>query len=105
MAGRDKIDIVAALLLEMDHDGGQVPGRDLFPFAAVADVPVLAENAKKIAVGEKNSPRAVAPHQGVFLAEVGAVGGHHRLIPGAANPQFAVMPVHPAIVRTEGALI
>jgi hypothetical protein len=52
-------------------------------------------------MGKKDGAGAVASHQGVFFAEMGRIGRHHREVPGAAQPQLAVMPVHQAVPGTE----
>jgi hypothetical protein len=71
----------------------------------VADLIVLAEDAVKIAMGEKDGAGAAAAHQGVFFAEMGAIGGGDGQIAGAAQAPLPVMAVHQAIVGTEGAII
>ena len=104
VAGGDEIDIVAAPLLEIEHHGGQILDADLLAFPPVADLVVLAKNAVQVAVGEKDGAGPLAAHQGVFLAEMGPIRRHHGLIPGAAQPQLPVMPVHQAVPGTEIAL-
>ena len=104
VGGGDEIYIVAALFLEIEHDGRQVPGGDFLAFPAVTDLIVLAKDAVDIAVGKKDGTRALLPHQGVFFPEMGSVRRDYRLIPGAAQAPLAVVPVHQAIMGTEMAL-
>jgi hypothetical protein len=68
-----KIDIVAAQILEAEHDLGQPIRRDLSSFSQVADFVILAEKAEQIAVGKKDRPRPSDSHQGLLLAEVGVI--------------------------------
>jgi hypothetical protein len=56
MSRSDKIDVMTAGPLELQHHPGQSFERDFPAFAQMADGVVLAEKATEVAVGEKNCP-------------------------------------------------
>jgi hypothetical protein len=62
MRRRYKIDIMAAQILEAEHNLGQSIESDLSSFSQVADLIILAEKAEKIAVGKKDRPRPSDSH-------------------------------------------
>ena len=87
---------MASLLLELYHHLRQmVRGYDL-PHAEVADLPVLAKNAPKVAAGKEDGPRTMIPDQDVFLAKMRGVTGDLQLFAGTAYTASTAMPVDPA---------
>src|SRR5918992_1987482 len=78
MLGRDPVDVVTAVLLELEHHAGQALAGDLLALDLPADVEVLAEDAAQVAAAEEDRARAAPAAQAVLLAEVREVGRHHR---------------------------
>ena len=58
VAGRDEIDVVTTLFLQLQHHFGECLRRYLVTCALLTDVPVLAENAAQVAPAEKNRARS-----------------------------------------------
>ena len=58
------ITVVAPRLLQSQHEVGQRPGGCFPPLAALADLPVLAEDAGEAAPGEEDGPRAEPTGEG-----------------------------------------
>ena len=85
MRGGDKIDVMAAAILQSQHHLGQVPRRDLPPGLLLADVIVLTEEAGEIAAGEEYGARAGTANKAVLLPEVGGVAGDACKPAGAAE--------------------
>ncbi len=98
----NKIDIMAPLLLEMNHDAGQFLRRYGDALTAMADIVVLTENAVEIAVGEENRSRSPPPHQWFLFSKVRPIARHHCLAPGATISHFSLEAVHFAEPRAEG---
>jgi hypothetical protein len=69
----------------------------------MADLIILTEEAKKIAMGKKNRPRTAGSHQGLFLSKMRAIAGKDRQPSGAAKAFLIFQAVHPAIPRAEAA--
>ena len=65
-----KIDVVAADVLEMQHDRGQLLRVNSLTVTFMADIVILAEVTHQIAVGEKDRPRPFSTHQRCFFAEM-----------------------------------
>ena len=84
--GGDQVDVVAPPDLKREHHLRQPLGGDGLAQAAVADVPVLAEDAAQVAAGEEDRPRAALADQDILLAEVRAVAMDQALAAGAADP-------------------
>ena len=84
MLGSDQVDVVAPPALQVEHDPRQIFRPDFHAGVGLADVVVLAEDAAKIAAGEKDGAAAVPSAQAVLLAVVGSEARH-------ASP-----PAHPA---------
>lgn len=55
LGGRHKVDIVGALLLEMQKNPGQLSGGDGLSKVFVADGVILTENATEGTAGKKDS--------------------------------------------------
>ena len=54
--GSDKVDVVAARLLQFDHDPGHVGRGGGFAPAQMADVIILTEDAPEVTVGQEDGP-------------------------------------------------
>ena len=104
MGGGDEVDVVTAQVLQVDHDPGQVTVGDLHPVALVADVPVLAEAAAQVAVGEEDGAGAMRPHKRGFLPEVRRIAGHLCQPSGLAGAQLVLVAVHMAFPRAKVAI-
>ena len=104
MRGRDKVDVVAARMLEREHYAGEIGVAGPRPITAVVDFPVLAEDAEQVAVREEDRPRAVFADQRSLFAEVGTVGGDLEGIGAAADTLLARHAVDSTLARAEAAL-
>jgi hypothetical protein len=69
----------------------------------MADLIILTEEAKKVAMGEKNRPRTARSHQGLFLSKMRAIAGKDRKPSGAAIAFLIFQAVRPAIPRAKTA--
>jgi hypothetical protein len=69
-----EVDVVAAALLQGQHGIGQLAMRRALTVTPVVDLPVLAEAAQQVAVGEEDGAGATAADQLPLLAVVGAGG-------------------------------
>ena len=85
MAGRDKVDVVAALRLQAEHHLGQFIWFDLTADAFLADLPVLAEGTAQAAPGKKEGARAVRPTQRIFFTMVSTIAVDHGVCTSAAH--------------------
>jgi len=99
----NEIDVVAAQILEVEHHPGQLGGLGFAAFAEVADLEILAEEAKEIAVGEEDRPRSPCSHQRVLFYEMGAMAGNHGFQACPAKSLFACLTVYLALPRAEPA--
>ena len=104
VAGRDQVDVMAARLLQPDHDPGQLFGLDLLAGVGLADVVILAILTAQVTVGEENRPGTAPAAQGVLLAQVRPVAAHPGQFAGAADAQFPAAPVHTAFPAAAGAV-
>jgi hypothetical protein len=73
MGRGDKIDVVAALFLQREHDIGQFLERNLCAFSEMADRIILAEQAAEIAVAHEDSPGAKPAHQRLLFTKMRAI--------------------------------
>ncbi|MEI2769540.1 MAG: hypothetical protein V9G98_01945 [Candidatus Competibacter sp.] len=105
MAGRDEVDVVATLLLQVEHHAGQRLRRNCPPRPLLADFPILTKHATQVAPGKKDRPRSSPAAQRIFLAMMWTAAMHHRLFAGVAHhPLERLPPVHPAITSAQIAL-
>jgi len=106
MGGADEVDIMATLGLEMEHHEGHFFRFYLPALAQLADLVVLTKLASQVAPGEEDGPRAMIPHQGRLLAEMGVVTGNHGPLPGAASGPFgAQKPIGATFPRANSTLL
>jgi hypothetical protein len=90
VGGGHQVDVVAALALEPHHDICKLVRGDVVAGPEMADLMVLAENAREIAGAEEYRARAARARQGLLFTEVR---------PGACNkdlsgqPAFSPLPV------------
>jgi hypothetical protein len=103
MGWRDKVDVVASKLLQMEHHPCQLVRGNFLPFTQMADLVILAEKAEEIAMTEKNGSRPPCSDQGVLFAEMGAVAGNHGPQACSAEPLLVSLPVYLAFPRAEPA--
>ncbi len=102
MAGRHKVDIVAALLLQAEHHAGQLFGLHLLPHANLADLVILAVLAGQVAPGEKDGARSTPAHQGGLLAKVRTIAGDNGPLAGvAAGALCAQAAIHAALAGAQ----
>jgi hypothetical protein len=101
--GGYEVDIVASLLLEMNHDVRKFLGRHPLSLTTVADIVVLAKYAVEITVGKEDGPRSSSPHQWSFFSEVGSETRHYRVPCTPTMSLFSREAVHLAHPGTQGA--
>jgi hypothetical protein len=71
----------------------------------MTDVVILAKNAPKITMGEKDGPRTAISNQGRLLAEMGKGTRDHELRPGLADSHLPVQAIDVALPRTKPTLL
>ena len=87
-----KFYIVTPLLLQGQHNTGQIAVRNFLAAALMADVEVLTEQTHQVAMGEKDRSGAMPAHERILFPKMGI---------GARNPGRGVsLPAPP----TSGAL-
>jgi hypothetical protein len=102
--GGHKVDIVRALVLQVQHHVGQFGNGDGMAQALLGNLKVLAEGAGQRAMGEKDGAGAVFPGNGGFLSKVEQVPGHDHVGSGAAGAGFAGLAVGSAGVAAQAAV-
>jgi len=70
MSGCDKVDVMAAYLLQIEHHFRQPLIVILTAVTLVGDGPVLAEHAMEVTVGKKDSTRSVLSNEGYLFAKM-----------------------------------
>jgi len=105
VGGRNDVDVPTTRELEVAHRVGESRGRRLDPLSELAQVVVLAEDAREVAVGEEDRSRAVAPDERRLFAKVGTDARYDRRGARTALARFAMQPSRAALVRTEDARI
>jgi len=101
----DKVDVVAAEVLEKYHDTSQVL---IFNFLAIAFMgygPVLAKDTAKITVREKNGTRTVLPNQRYLLTKMGVGRINHGFDRCLAEPPFALLTINSTLPGAKFALL
>jgi len=68
MGGGNKIDIVAARILKINHHAGYLPVCHLLAFTLVADVVILTKNAQQITKSKKYCAGTVFADKGRFFS-------------------------------------
>ena len=101
MVRTDEIDIVASLLLQIQHVRGEHTAGNLCPIPFLADQIILAESASHCAIGEENRSGATLPDKWRLLAEMRASTGDCREESAPAVSPFAGQAVDMACARTE----
>ncbi|MDY6951901.1 MAG: hypothetical protein SWE60_10330, partial [Thermodesulfobacteriota bacterium] len=86
---------------EEKHGLCKVRGRKDNPCPLMADVVILAEEAKKIAMGEEYRPRSVLSYKGAFFSKMGAVARHDGQLPGLADAPVTGKTIYSTGPRTE----
>ena len=73
-------------------------------FAQMADLPVLTEHTEEIAIGHKDGPGPLSPHQRVFLSKMRIETRHHGRPAGTTNAFFVLQPVDFTLAGTKTAI-
>src|SRR6266404_6292855 len=68
--GRHEVDVVAAGVLQIEHDFCELAGTYLGAFAELARLEILTKDTAQIAPAEKNRARSVPAAQTVFFAKM-----------------------------------
>jgi hypothetical protein len=76
MRWSNKVDVVASLALQRPHHLGQDFRGDLSSLIKLADIVVLAKDAREIAPGEEYGAAAAAAYKRSLFTEVGRVAGY-----------------------------
>jgi len=101
VGGSDQIDVVAAELLQPQHESGQRACVQRLAIAAVRNVGILAEHAVQVAMGEEDGAAAGETRDGTLFAEMGGRAGHDGVPAGAAPPTCIGQPIDTAGMGTE----
>jgi hypothetical protein len=89
-------------LLQVYHHGGKLFIGHFRTAAFMADVKVLAENTKQVAVGKEYGAGAVSSNQWGFLAKMRVIAGNPCASPGFTYPErFRTHAIDPAFPWTE----
>jgi hypothetical protein len=99
MLGRDKVDIVAADSLQIEHYTREFRSGDFCAFTELARLKVLAKHAAQIAPPKEDSARTIPSAQTIFLAEVREGAGHAREPAALAYANLVVVAIDLAITR------
>jgi hypothetical protein len=103
MSRSDKIDIVAAQPLKLNHHPAQLFERNLSSFSKMANRKILAKHTFKITVCEKNCSRPVDTHKRIFFPKMWGSGRDFRIEPGPAETCFSFKAVHTAVAGAKSA--
>ena len=76
MCWSDKIDIMTAHSLKMEHHASQGFGGYFIAFFLMADIPILTKNTQEITVRHKDGSRTMLPYQGILFTKMGIETGH-----------------------------
>ena len=99
----NEVDVVAPLILQLQHYGGDLLRAVARCRAAgadgLADVVVLAEHAAQIAVREEDRARPVPSAKAVFLAEMRERAADDRVAAGLARGPAILEPIDTAVAR------
>src|SRR5437899_8348617 len=97
--GRDEVDVVAAGVLQIEHDFCELAGTYLGAFAELARLEILTKDTAQIAPAEKDRARSVPAAQTVFFAKMRKRAGYTRQPATLANTDLIVKPVDLAVAR------
>jgi hypothetical protein len=99
----DEIDIVAANVLEVEHDARKLRRSDLRAVAKLAGLEVLTEHTAQIATAEKDRARSVPTTEAILFAEMRKRAGHAGEPSALAHADLVVEPVDLAVAWTNPA--
>jgi len=105
MSRRNKVDVVAAHLLETYHHVRHIFIFYLFSPSLMRDGPVLAENTAKVAVRKEDRARPILPHQWHLLAKVRMKTEDDWFEWSPAESPLTLLPIHSAPPGTELAVL
>src|SRR6184192_2252287 len=97
--GHNEVDVVAAGVLQIEHDLCELAGTYLGAFAELARLEILTKDTAQIAPAEKNRARSVPAAQTIFLAEMRERAGDAREPATLADADLVVVTVDLAITR------
>ena len=101
MGRRNKIDIVASLVLQGEETGCQLLRCDLSSLPFPTDLSVLAKDTFQIAVGKENRTGTSIATQRLLFPEMGLKAGDNRLTPGLTNrTSWTIQPINLALSGT-----
>ena len=104
MVGGDEVEVVYALLDEVEGEAVEFVGGDDVAFAArIGDLPVLAEEAMAGTAGEEDRAGAAGAGEAGFFAPVRTGGGDAQIGGFAAEAGGAREAVGAALARAEAA--
>ena len=95
---------MASQPLEMKHHAGKGFRVHFASFAQMADLPVLTEHTKEIAISHKDRPGPPGADQWVLFPKMRVVARDHCRPTGTANPLFVRQPVDFTLARAEAAI-
>src|SRR6185369_11145464 len=103
---RDKVDVVTAACLQLEHHLGQAFVRNLvldLLFVSLRNLVVLAIDATQITVAEEDVSRAACAGQRRLFAKVRSVGRNDRQASRVAARKLILQTIIAAIEWTDGA--
>ncbi len=98
-----KIYIVTPLLLQGQHNTGQIAVRNFLAAALMADVEVLTEQTHQVAMGEKNRAGAMPAHERILLPKMGIGARNPGRFSGITCARFTRKSVDTAFSGTKNA--
>lgn len=98
-----QVNVVAALVLQGQHDLGQLLVVNDLPLPLMTDIEILTKITQQVAVGKENGARTARPHQRALFAEMGAEAGYPCLIGSAADAGFTVHAIDLAALGAQHA--
>jgi hypothetical protein len=104
MSGCNKIDIMTADLLKVDHHVCQIFILNLLPSSFMGDWPVLAEYATEIAVGEENGARPFSSHQRHLFTKMRVITKNNWLDWRSTESLLSLLPIHATLPGAELAI-
>src|SRR5262249_53202845 len=96
---RDEVDVVAADLLQIEHDLRKLCSGHFCAFAELAGLEVLEKDAAQIAPAEKDCARAVPTAQTIFFSEMRERAGYSGEPSTLADANLVVVAIDLAIAR------
>lgn len=108
MSGRDEVDVMTTLSLQLQHHLGEPLMSDLVLdlfLVRLRDLVVLTIDTPQIAIPEEDVTGASGSHEGGFFTKVRRVGGDYWQTARVAGGDFVFQPVVKAVARTDSATL